>query len=230
MVEAVLFDVDGTLVDSVDLHAQAWQDAFAHYGKQIPFLSIREQIGKGGDQIIDGFLTPQEVERFGDELAEHRSNHYLETYMPRVRAFPKAHELLSAVRSRGIKVALATSAQEKELEQLKNLIQADGVVDEYVDKDQVGRSKPFPDIFAKALDKLGVAPARAVVVGDSPYDAEAASKLSIRTVGLLCGGFSAQSLMDAGCEALYKDPDDLLQSLDYSFIASRSRSRGAKLV
>lgn len=230
MTQAVLFDVDGTLVDSVDFHAQAWQDAFSWYGKEVPFGEIRKQIGKGGDQLLPVFFSKEEIERFGEEMSRRRSEHYLKEYMPKVQPFPRSHELLKAIANRGLRVALATSAKEEELEQLKKLIGADEVIHGQTDADDVDRSKPHPDIFQAALEEVGgVKPEDAFVVGDSPYDAEAAGKAGIPTLGFLCGGFPAEELTAAGCVALYRDPAHLLEQLDSSLLFSRSRNVGARL-
>ena len=210
MVEAVLFDIDGTLVDSVDLHAQAWQDAFGWYGKSVPFLDLRSKIGMGGDLVLEQFLTADENRSFGKELAERRTKHYLDVYMPRVRPFPKETDLLRAISAKGIKIAYATSAQEEELKHLRQLLDAESEVDAETTKDDVARSKPYPDIFNEAMKRVRVCPSQCVVVGDSPYDAEASTKLGIRPIGLLCGGFPAESLMSAGCLSLSRDPADLL--------------------
>lgn len=230
MVEAVLFDVDGTLVDSVDLHAQAWQDAFAWYEKEIPFGEVRRQIGKGGDQLMPVFLTPQELEQFGEELSERRSKHYLRKYMPKVQPFPKAFELMKAIKDRGVRVALATSAKEEELKELKELVRADEVIDGQTTHDDVERSKPHPDIFLAALKQVGNPdPTQVIVIGDSPYDAEAGGKAGLKTIGLESGGFHPEDLLAAGCVALYRDPADLLEKLDWSVICAKIRGNGAHL-
>ncbi|MEA2554492.1 MAG: hypothetical protein QOJ65_2668 [Fimbriimonadaceae bacterium] len=230
MVDAALFDVDGTLVDSVDLHAQAWQEAFSWYGKQISFLAIREQIGKGGDQLMPEFLSQEEIDSFGDELAERRTKHYLETYMPQVKAFPKVQDLLKALWERDVRVALATSAKDEELAQLKALLGANEFIVAETTKDDVQRSKPYPDIFAAALERVGnPSPVRAAVIGDSPYDAEAAGKLGVQAIGLLSGGFTAESLLNAGCKVLYRDPAELWETLESSLLLTKTKKASAHL-
>lgn len=229
MIQAVLFDVDGTLVDSVDFHAQAWQDAFSWYGKEVPFGEIRKQIGKGGDQLLPVFFSDEEIKEFGDEMSKRRSEHYLKECMPRVQPFPRAHDLLRALADRGLRVALATSAKEEELEQLKKLIRADDVIHGQTNSDDVEKSKPHPDIFQAALQEVKASPEEALVIGDSPYDAEAAGKAGISTIGFLCGGFPAEDLTASGCVALYNSPSELLDQLDSSLIFSKTRNVGARL-
>src|SRR5215210_7871 len=114
MIKAVIFDIDGTLVDSVDLHAQAWKEAFKHFGRDVPFEQVRHQIGKGGDQLMPVFFSKEELERFGDEMEEYRGEIYKRDYLPRVRAFPEVRELFQRIRQDGKRIALASSAKEEE--------------------------------------------------------------------------------------------------------------------
>ena len=223
MPKAVIFDVDGTLIDSVDVHAQAWQDAFRDYGHDIGFAQIRGQIGKGGDQLMPVFIDPAELEQKGEELEQHRGRILKERYLPRVTAFPKVRDLFERLRADGTRIVLASSAKADELEQYKRLARIEDLIDAETSSDDAEKSKPHPDIFQAALQRLGdVRPEDAVVVGDTPYDAEAAGKAGLRTVGLLCGGFPEQSLREAGCIAIYKDPADLLAQYDRSPLAGAS--------
>ena len=217
MLKAVIFDIDGTLVDSVDLHARAWQEAFARFGKQVDFARVRSQIGKGGDQLLPVFFTQAELEEFGEELEEWRGQHYKREYLPRVRAFPRVRELFERLRADGLRIALASSAKKDELSEYKRIADITDLVEDETSADDAERSKPHPDIFEAALAQLGdVRPEEAVVVGDTPYDAEAAGKAGLRTVGLLCGGFPAEDLLAAGCVKLYESPADLLARYDDS--------------
>ncbi len=211
MVKAIIFDVDGTLVDSVDMHAQAWQDAFADFGHEIAFQAIREQIGKGGDQLMPVFLSPDEIEAVGERLQKHRGGILKTKYLDRIEAFPKVRALFQKLRSDGKQIALASSAKDDELEHYKRVAGIDDLIDTQTSSDDAERSKPHPDIFHAAMERLSGVPAGdALVVGDTPYDAEAAGKAGLRTVGLLCGGFPEESLRNAGCIAIYRDPADLL--------------------
>jgi len=217
MPKAVIFDVDGTLVDSVDLHAQSWQDAFREYGRDIPFDDIRGQIGKGGDQLMPEFLSKDDIEAFGDELEERRGVILKERYLPKVEAFPGVRALFEHLRAEGLRIALASSAKEDELETYKEIADIEDLADEQTSSDDAESSKPHPDIFLAALEKLGNPdPQDVIVVGDTPHDAEAASQAGLRTVGVLCGGFPEASLWDAGCIAVYQDPADLLAHYDSS--------------
>ena len=222
MIEAVIFDVDGTLVDSVDLHARAWQEAFAHFGKQIPYERVRYQIGKGGDQLMPVFLSKEELEEFGEELEKYRGELYKREYMPRVRAFPRVRELFERIQRDGKRIALASSAKADELKTYKKLAGIEDLVEEETSKDDAEKSKPHPDIFEAALAHLDDPPtSRVIVVGDTPYDAEAAGKAGLKTIGFLSGGFPREDLRAAGCIRIYNDAADLLARYDSSPIAAR---------
>jgi len=223
LIEAVIFDVDGTLVDSVDLHARAWQEAFEHFGKQIPYERVRSQIGKGGDQLMPVFLSKEELEEFGEQLEKYRGELFKRQYMSRVRAFPKVRELFERIRRDGKRIALASSAKGDELETYKKIAGIKDLVEEETSKDDADKSKPHPDIFEAALARLGDLPAHdAIVVGDTPYDAEAAGKAGLRTVGFLSGGFPEADLRAAGCVEIYDDAADLLARYDSSPLAARA--------
>jgi HAD superfamily hydrolase (TIGR01549 family) len=215
MIQAVIFDIDGTLVDSVDLHAQAWQVAFRQFGRDVPFADIRSQIGKGADQLLPVFFSAEELQRFGKELEDVRGKIFKERYLPRVKAFPKVRELFERLRSDGKKIALASSAKEDELNVYKQIARIEDLVQAETSRDDVSRSKPHPDIFEAALQALKpAAPAHVIAVGDTPYDAQAATRAGIRVIGVRCGGFPKEQLLAAGCRTLFRDPEDLLSRYD----------------
>ena len=211
MLKAVIFDIDGTLIDSVDLHARAWQEAFKKFGREIEYEKVRQQIGKGGDQLMPVFFSKEELERFGEEMEKYRGDLYKREYMPKVRAFPAVRELFERVRGEGLRIALASSAKEEELKVYKEIANIADLVEEETSADDADKSKPHPDIFEAALERLGdVREDEAIVVGDTPWDAVAAGKLRLRTVGVLCGGFPEAELRAAGCSDIYRDPADIL--------------------
>lgn len=220
LTRAVIFDVDGTLIDSVDYHAQAWVDAFADFGHPVPFDRVRRQIGKGADHLMPVFLTPAEIDQEGEALEAHRGKLLKERYLPKFRAFPKARQLVERVLASGMRVALGSSAKEDELSAYKRIAGIDGLIDTETSADDADNSKPSPDIFEVALAKLGIAFRNTVlVVGDTPYDAEAARKAGLRMIGLRCGGWPAEALRAAGCIAVFDDPADLLARFDTSPLA-----------
>jgi HAD superfamily hydrolase (TIGR01549 family) len=220
VIRAALFDIDGTLIDTVDLHAAAWRQAFEHFGKQVPYDEVRSQIGKGGDKLIPTFLSPEEEERFGADLEEYRSGLYLREYLPLATPFPAARELVERVRRAGMLVALASSCKKDELDHNLRLVGIEGLVSAALTSDDIDESKPAPDVFEAALDRIGVAAHEALAIGDSPFDAIAAARAGVRTIGLLCGGFPREALRDAGCIEIYDSPADLLARFDASPLAS----------
>ena len=220
MPEAVIFDIDGTLIDSVDLHARAWVDALAHFGIPVKFEDARWQIGKGGDQLMPVFLSKAQLEEFGKALEKYRGDLFKREYLPRVKGFPGVRALFDRLKADGTRIALASSAKGDELENYKRIAGIEGLTEAETSSDDADRSKPHPDIFHAALKALGgLDPSKAIVVGDTPYDAEAAGKAGLRTVGVRCGGFPDDVLLGAGCIALYDGPADLLEKFDDSPLA-----------
>lgn len=214
---AILFDIDGTLLDSVDLHARAWREAFQAFGKDVPFELIRSQIGKGGDQLLPVFLSPAELAARGKEIERVRSEIWKSRYMRHVRPFPGVRPLFIALRGRGWTPVLASSSKEDELQFYVELLEIGDLIEGSTSKDDVTRSKPHPDIFAEALDRV---PAKerpgSWVVGDSPWDALAATKLDLPVLGFRSGGFPETELRSAGAREMFDGPADLLAHLDQS--------------
>ncbi len=221
MTQAIVFDIDGTLLDSVDLHTQAWREAFQHFGWDIPFERIRSQIGKGGDQLVPVFLSPDEVRSKGKELQEFRSRLFKKKYLAKVKPFPAVRELFQKAKNNGQRIALASSAKGDELKTFERIANIEDLVEVETSSADAKRSKPHPDIFEAALERLGdsIRPQQVIVVGDSPHDAEAAKKAGLRTVGVRCGGFPEADLWNAGCIALYDGPEDLLRHYEGSPLA-----------
>jgi len=221
MAEAIIFDMDGTLLDSVDLHAQAWQEAFAHFGYNFDFPRIRSQIGKGGDQLLPVFLSPEDLQSRGKEISEYRSRLFKETYLPRIKPFPGVRQLFEKVRLNGQKAVIASSAKGDELTDFERIAGIQDLVDTETSSADAKRSKPHPDIFEAALNRLGngISKDRVIVVGDSPHDAEAAKNAGLRTVGVRCGGFPESDLRSAGCIAIFDGPEDLLEHYEQSPLA-----------
>ena len=211
MIKAVIFDVDGTLVDSVDLHAEAWRQAFAAFGHRIAFEEIRGQIGKGGDQLMPVFLSETERNAQGHDIDAHRSDLLKRQYLPQIRPFPQVRALFERLRRDGVRCVLASSAKQDELSFYEKLVEIEDLIEAETSSDDAEKSKPHPDIFEAAMARLpGLQASQVLVIGDTPYDAQAAAQAGLRTVGLLCGGFPEDSLREAGCIAIYRDPADLL--------------------
>ena len=183
MPKAAIFDLDGTLLDSVDLHALAWQEALLKFGHDVSFEQARSQIGKGGDKLIPVFLSADEQRDHGEDMEKWRGNRFKTKYLPLVRPFSAVPLVLGRVRGAGLRIAVASSAKKDEVDQYLDIACISDLVDLTVSSDDTEESKPAPDIFEVVLKKLGIDGADAVAIGDTPYDAEAAGKATISTIG-----------------------------------------------
>jgi HAD superfamily hydrolase (TIGR01509 family) len=206
----VLFDLDGTLVDSNYLHVIAWWRAFKDADIDIPMATLHRHIGMGSGRLV------QELLGRADETVKEAHGRHFAPLKGQVNALPGAGELLREVARRGGKVVLATSAKEEDLEALLRPIDARDVIDLIISSKDVDQSKPDPQVFEKALERSGLDAERAVAVGDTIWDVEAARKIGLRCICLACGGIGRQELEAAGAEAVYEDPSDLLRHLDSS--------------
>ena len=226
--KAVIFDVDGTLVDTVDMHAKAWQRALREFGKEAAFEDVRAQIGKGADQLMPVYLTEAEMEDIGERLEGRRGEIYKSEYLQRAKAFPMVRDLVSRILDDGLQVALASSAPEDELKHYKEVARIADLIDTATSADDVEQSKPEPDIFAAAVKRLGGPRAEeCIVVGDTPYDVIAARRIGIRTIGVLSGGFPESSLRDEGAVEIYRDPADMLANYESSLIGRAAVGKAA---
>jgi HAD superfamily hydrolase (TIGR01509 family) len=213
----VLFDVDGTLVDTTYLHAVCWWEALRQHDADVPMAKIHRAIGMGSDKLLDHLLG-KDRDRSADDLMSSAHDVLYGAWWERLRPLPGAAGLLRAVAGRGLAVVLASSAKETELGKLRRVIDADDVITAATSSADAEQSKPAPDILQAALDQSDVDPHRAVFVGDSVWDVEAAARLDIPCIGLTCGGSSAAELSEAGTIANYDDPAALLAALDDSAI------------
>lgn len=221
MAEALLSDIDGTLVDSNALHAEAWRRTFEHFGIQVRMGEAWSQIGKGGDKLIPVFVKEEDRDRLQKEMEAFRRQVFHRDYMPRIVAFSKSRDLFAKLKQSGIRIILATSSDEEDVATYKRIIGIEDLVDAQSSASEAKESKPEPDIVAVALKKAGVSADRAMALGDTPYDAEAAGKLGIRVIGLTCGGWKRDDLLGAGCIEVYQDPADLLLHLEQSLLVRR---------
>jgi HAD superfamily hydrolase (TIGR01509 family) len=213
---AALVDVDGTLVDTNDLHAAAWREAFLNFGLDKPIEEIRWQVGKGGDNLIPS-LFPDLGEAEREELEDFRGELFKRDYLPRAVPFPGVRALFERLVADDVRIVLASSSHSEEVDYHLSLIGAADLVSARTSKDDVAKSKPCPDIFAAALARVAPLGADEVaVVGDTPWDAKAAGKLGLRTIGFRTGGFPDEALAEAGACELYDGPQDLLRNYERS--------------
>lgn len=206
----ILVDVDGTLVDTNYFHAVAWWRAFRDIGEDVAMSRIHPLIGMGSDQLVSRLIG-----RDSKEASDAHARRY-EPFKEEITAFPKAADLLTELARRGARVVLATSSDEEDLKRLREAVGADDAIAGAVSKGDVDHSKPSPDIFEAALKRFDVDPARALVIGDTPWDVEAAAKLGLGTVCVLTGGATREQLEEAGAVAVYEDVAELLANLGTS--------------
>ncbi|HYP88543.1 MAG TPA: HAD family hydrolase [Polyangiaceae bacterium] len=213
-VRGVIWDVDGTLVNSNDAHARAWMSALAEHHFYVAFESIRPLIGMGGDKLLPALAQIDEASPLGRAVSERRSEIFSTEHLPKLHAFPRARELLVRLADLGLKHAVASSARREELDALLQLANVQDLLVKVASSSEAKGSKPDPDIVQAALAHLRLDPADVIMVGDTPYDVEAASRAGIRAVALRCGGRSDRDLSAA--QAIYDSPADLLDQLDTS--------------
>jgi len=220
MVQAVILDVDGTLVLSNDAHAQSWVDAFEAFGYHITFEQVRPLIGMGGDQVIPRMVPGlNKEEGDGKKVSERRKELILQKYGPKLQAAPGARELIQRMKQQGLKLIIASSATSQELEILLKAAKVDDLLDEATTSSDAEASKPEPDIVEAALSKLKVQPNEVVMLGDTPYDVQAASAAGIGMIAVRCGGFEDAQL--EGVQEIYDDPADLLAHYDESLLSKK---------
>jgi HAD superfamily hydrolase (TIGR01509 family) len=217
----VLFDVDGTLVDTNYLHTVAWWHAFGAHGHQVPMTRLHRLIGQGSARLVTNVLGHDDA----DVTAAHTD--FYGPFLYQLRAFPAAADVLRATKRAGLAVVLATSASSKEAAHLRAAIGCDDVIDAVTTKDDVAESKPDPDIVQAALAAAGLDAGAAVFVGDTVWDVEAAASAGVECVAVLTGGISASELRDAGAVAVYDDLDALLADFDASPIGRLAEVSGA---
>lgn len=218
MVKAVLCDIDGTLVESNWLHAEAWRRAFAEMGIALELEAVRRQIGKGGEELIPVFVPWWKRDAVEEPLKAYREWIFREDFLPQVRPFAGVREFAEELKRKGIRFALASSAKKRELEDYERIMRVEDLVDVATSADDVDRAKPHPDVFSAALGKLGLKATECIAVGDTPYDAEAAGKAGLRTIGVETGGWTREELVAAGCVEVYANVTELLERIEESAI------------
>jgi len=217
---AVLFDVDGTLVDSNFLHVDAWSRSFAEMGAPVDSWRIHRSIGQDSARLLEA-LGGERDEEWIQRAKDLHSQHYREQ-SGRLRAFDRAADLLRELASRGLRVVLATSAPEDELKLLMETLDADDAIHATTNADDVETAKPEPGLIEVALQRADADPSDALFVGDSIWDMMAASRAHVRAAGVLSGGVGPSELLEAGAVSVFDDPADLLARIDGVLTGRRS--------
>jgi HAD superfamily hydrolase (TIGR01509 family) len=220
---AVLLDLDGTLVDSNDAHARAWVEALRHAGHAVTFAQVRPLIGMGGDKLLPEVTGLSADSESGQRITKHRKRLFLERYLPALKPFPDAARLAARMHDQGLRLVVATSANEEEMRALVRVAQIEPYLHHATSASEAESSKPDPDIVEAALAKAGVPPEEAILLGDTEYDVTAGERAGVLVVALRSGGSDDAEL--AGAIAIYDDARALLESYDASPFAPGARDR-----
>lgn len=214
MIRGILLDIDGTLVLSNDAHAFSWVDAFAQYGYEVAFDTVRPLIGMGGDKLI-ATVQPELTDSVGvgKKIKEAHSQVFLEKYAPDLKPTPGGRRLLQALLARDLRLIAASSSKQDELDVLLKTAEVDDLLVEATTSDDADNSKPDPDIVDIALDKLGLSADEALMLGDTPYDIQSAKKVGVKCIAVRCGGWPDSKLQ--GALAIYDDPADVLAHFNF---------------
>jgi len=215
-IHAVILDVDGTLIDSNDAQAHAWIDAMALQGHSVSFEKIRPLIGMGGDKVLPEVLGMNKDSEEGKKISAARKELVKTRYLLTIRAFPKAKELLEHMHDSGLKLVIATSAEPDEIEQTLKIVgpHVQDLMEQQTTAKDAQQSKPDPDVMKAALEKSGFSADEVMMLGDTPYDLEAAAKVGVKSIAFRSGGWSDKDLAQAS--AIYTDTADLLAHYDTS--------------
>lgn len=222
-IRGVILDVDGTLIDSNDAHARAWVDAFAEFEHDVPYARVRALIGMGGDNLLPEAIQVEKDSPEGEALSKRRGEIFRERYLETINPFAGTRDLLKRMRDEGLEIAIGTSAEKKELEPLLKIADVLDLIDSKTSSDDAESSKPDPDIIQAALGRLKLPPSEVLMVGDTPYDIEAAARAGVRTVAFRSGGWTDRGL--PGAIAVYAGPWDLLDHFDASPFAAKDAKR-----
>lgn len=190
--------------------------AFGAMGIHLELEAVRKQIGKGGDELIPVFVPWWKRQHIEKPLEAFRAHIFRSEFLHRVKPLPRVRDFLLRLKQSDIRLALATSAHQREIEDYKKIANIEDLVDQQTSADDAPKAKPHPDIFTATMHQLGLSPKKCIALGDTPYDAEAAGLAGVRTIGVTTGGWSREELMEAGCIEVYEGVSDLLDRFDQS--------------
>jgi HAD superfamily hydrolase (TIGR01509 family) len=233
VLRGVIFDIDGTLVASNEAHAQSWADTLREAGYDVPFDIIWPMIGMGGDKLLPASTGVEANSQMGRRLLKRRWELFQRNYLPRLQPTPGARDLVLRMKEDDLTLVVASSASGNELRDLMDVAGVADLMDATTSSSDAAESKPDPDIVQAAIRKSRLDPDELIMLGDTPYDVQAAIGAHVNLVGLLCGGWSMEEL--SGAVAIYDDPSDLHKWYDQSPFAvkalasssSQSRARNS---
>ena len=218
MAQTAILDIDGTLVDTNYQHAVAWYRAFRQNEIVLPVWRIHRHIGMGGDQVIAALTDEKTEEEMGEDIRAAEKALYL-AMIEEVEPLEGARDLIQRLKDAGKTVVMASSAKDDEVDHYLDLLDARELADDWTTSADVEATKPEPDLVKAALDKAGAEPGDAVMLGDTPWDCEAAKRAGVETVALMTGGFSEQELTDAGAVNVFESLPDLLERIEETPLA-----------
>lgn len=210
---AVLFDVDGTLLDSNFHHVVAWHRAFLDIGKELPCWRILGLIGRSGSELVQILLGDELADKHGSEVEKLHTRYFVDS-AELLRPLPGARELLEAIAEQGWRVVLATSAGEEELAVLRAALDAEDVISAVTSSADAERAKPHPDVVATALEQIQADPTEAIMLGDTVWDVQAGRRAGVPTAAVLSGGITRDALEHAGAAAIYAGPQEVQAHLE----------------
>jgi HAD superfamily hydrolase (TIGR01509 family) len=204
----VILDIDGTLLDSNAAHVRAWVEALTEHGHEVSEDDIWPLVGMGGDNLLPAAVGIDKESEEGKKISERRGEIYKTRYFPHIRPFPEVRRLLEKMRENGLTLVVASSSPEDEVEKALKTIGIEDLLESATSATDAGRSKPDPDVVRSALERSGLAAGEVLMLGDTPYDIEAAGKVEVGVIAVRSGGFPDEDL--AGAVAIYDDAADLL--------------------
>ena len=211
---AVILDMDGTLIDSNDAHVRAWVEALRAHGHEVSEADIRPWIGMGGDNLLPAAVKISKESEEGKKVSDERGESFKSRYLPRLKPFPEVRPLLERMKEDGLRLIVATSSPEDEVKKAIEIVGVGDLLEDATSASDAGRSKPDPDVVQAALDRLGLSAGEVVMLGDTPYDIQAAGKIGIAVIAFRSGGFADKDLQ--GAIAIYDGAADLLAHYDDS--------------
>jgi HAD superfamily hydrolase (TIGR01549 family) len=216
--DGMIFDIEGTLIDCIPQNLRSWQETLSSFGLTVPIELLQLYSGMDGDDMLQ-ILAPDMDKKVRKRALEAEGKNFQAKYLTSVRAFTGIRPLFEAIRREGGKIAIATDCEDPQLTHYRAVLGVDDLIDAIACGEDVEEGKPSPKLVRLAAQRLGVVPARVVMTGDTPYDAEAARGAGVSALGVLTGGFSQAALKDAGCLAAIKEVGEM-----HGFLATSERT------